>query len=65
MDMGKKYGDINNYIKNELNGDSGKLIHDIMEAEKLYKMEKTHNKKCYVCRVLEILKNINNRFRNL
>ena len=64
--MKRKNGDINDYIKNELNGDGGRLVHDIGEARELYKnVKKIHNKKCYVCRIRKILKNINKKSGNL
>lgn len=44
--MDKKYGNINDYIKDELNGDAGRLIQDIKESKMIEKNLNENNKKC-------------------
>ncbi len=60
--MYKKYGNIDDYIKNELNGDSGRLMHDIEEARSMDK--NLHRNKIYI-KIKDLLKKINNKLSNL
>jgi len=66
--MDKKYGNINDYIKDELNGDSGRLIHDIMEAKEieknLRKNDKKKNNKKY-SKIKKLIIKIYNKLSNL
>ena len=61
--MNRKYGDINDYIKNELNGDSGRLIYDLNEVKRMEK--NLHKNKKYHIKIKKLLKKINKKLSNL
>ncbi len=63
--MDKRYGNINDYIKNELNGDSGRLIHDMIEAKEIEKKLKKNNKKCRIYIIKNLIKKFYNKLSNL